>query len=85
MSSRKRIGKDSKKEKSGVSVGASTEGKKVETAVDEKKKKKKGSWWTVLKTIGYFFFAILISTFLNYAVLNQESRMLLPEGMKNFI
>ncbi len=49
---------------------------------EEKKRKKKGvSWRPVCKTIGYFGLAFLIPTLLNYAVINQESRMLVPEGI----
>lgn len=78
-STRKRSVKDSKaasasdRASSGVQSGAQGD--------DKKKKKKTGvSWRPVCKTMGYFGLAFLIPTLLNYAVLNQESRMLVPEG-----
>lgn len=50
---------------------------------NRQKAMKKGgvSWKPVLKTLAYFILAIAIPTLLNYAVLNQEARMLVPAGI----
>lgn len=39
------------------------------------------SWAPVFKRIGFFMLIILIPALLNYAALNQETRMLVPNGM----
>lgn len=41
------------------------------------------SWSPVFKRIGVFLLIILIPTLVNYAALNQEARMLVPEGMRS--
>ena len=38
------------------------------------------SWSPVFKRIGFFLLIICIPALLNYAALNQEMRMLLPNG-----
>ena len=44
-------------------------------------RKRKVSWKPVFKTLACFMLAIAIPTLLNYAVLNQEARMLVPAGI----
>lgn len=58
-----------------------SEGSNAEVEGRQQRVKKKGvSWTPVFKRIGFFLFLFLIPGLLNYAVLNQEARMLIPEG-----
>ena len=53
----------------------------TEAGGGQQRVKKKGvSWTPVFKRIGFFLLLFLIPGLLNYAVLNQEARMLIPEG-----
>lgn len=57
------------------------EGPSAEAEGGQQRVKKKGvSWTPVFKRIGFFFLLFLIPGLLNYAVLNQEARMLIPAG-----
>lgn len=47
----------------------------------EERRRKKVKWSPVFKRIGYVALIFLVPSILNYAALNQESRMLVPKGM----
>lgn len=51
----------------------------------EERRRKKVKWSPVFKRLGYVFLIFLIPSILNYAALNQESRMLVPEGINECI
>lgn len=42
------------------------------------------SWSPVFKRIGFFMLLFLIPALLNYAALNQEMRMLVPNGINEY-
>ena len=56
------------------------EGEGVSEGAERRRKRGGVSWTPVFKRIGIFFLIILIPALVNYAALNQEARMLLPEG-----
>lgn len=45
-----------------------------------RRRERKVKWSPVFKKIGYVSLIFLVPAILNYAALNQESRMLLPKG-----
>lgn len=51
-----------------------------EGGAEQRRGKSGVSWTPVFKRIGIFIFVLSIPTLLNYAALNQETRMLLPSG-----
>lgn len=78
-------GKDSPSGKGASDDGdgslAAGEGEGVSEEVQRRRKRGEVSWTPVFKRIGIFFLIILIPALVNYAALNQEARMLLPDGM----
>ena len=65
-------GKEESKENKKASEG--------EGGAEQRKGKSGVSWTPVFKRIGIFIFVLSIPALLNYAALNQETRMLLPSG-----
>ena len=81
--------KPGEKDKPGDNESGKSEGKMdfdKQYKLRQKKLKKGGvSWAPVFKTLAFFFLLIAIPTLLNYAVLNQEARMLVPAGKINLM
>lgn len=76
-------GEGGRERKEESASGGSEDSRKVEQQQPHPRyqQQKKGvSWMPVFKTVAYFALAIMIPTLLNYAVLNQEARMLVPAG-----
>jgi len=88
MPPRKRVEKDdgakksSMRETSGASTAHAQEGEEPAADRNKQRKRKDGvKWFPVLKRLFYVSLLVLVPMLLNYAALNHELRVLVPQGV----
>ena len=87
MPPRKRVEKDddakksSMRETSGASAAHAQEGEEPADRNKQRKRKDGVKWFPVLKRLFYVSLLVLVPMLLNYAALNHELRVLVPQGV----
>ena len=72
--------KSSMRETSGVSSAHAQEGEEPADQNKQRKRKDGVKWFPVLKRLFYVSLLVLVPMLLNYAALNHELRVLVPQG-----